>query len=179
MVTDNQLIEKYRHGDEKAFDILYERYRKPLYSYINGLCPGQPDKADDLYQQAWVRIIAHLPRYRDSQRFLAWGMRIAHNLAMDGYRRNARFREVVDVSELVDPATHDAPLPMEREELRDALAVAVAQLPVAQREVFLLRQQDVSFREIARIQKTSINTSLGRMRYAVLKLQEQLADWRV
>ncbi len=176
-VTDSELIEQYRSGSEKAFDVLYQRYRKPLYSYLNRLAAGQPHLADDIYQQTWIRILDRLDHYSDRRKFLAWACKIAHNLLMDHFRQETR-REVVN-SELGN-AGAPAALPakgVEIDELRRALDYAVAELPLAQREVFLLRQQGLAFKEIARIQRTSINTALARMQYAILKLRDHLAEF--
>ena len=176
-MTDGELIKQYRNGDESAFETLYHKYRKPLYSYLNSILPGQPEAADDLYQQVWMRILKQMHRYRERQKFISWAFRIAHNLAVDYFRAGKRRDEVLtDAPNGADTA----PAPdgrLQQRELREALETAVSELPVEQREVFLLRRDGVPFKEIARIQSTSVNTALGRMRYAINNLRATLYDW--
>jgi len=172
--SDGHLIKRYLGGDDAAFNVLYERYRRQLYSYLNRLLPGRHAVVDDLYQQTWLRILDALPGYREKDRFLSWALRIAHNLAMDVFRREAR-RETVEVDEKW--AAHDPPpwSALDQQELKRAVTEAIDRLPPLQREVVLLRQQGVPFREIAVIQGANINTVLGRMHYAVKKLRKELA----
>ena len=92
IMTDNQLIKRYLKGDDQAFDELYNRYRLQLFSYLNRLAPGKSQLVDDLFQKTWMKVVANLDRYQDRQTFLAWSMRIAHNLMIDHYRKeNRRF----------------------------------------------------------------------------------------
>ena len=171
--SDGTLIRRYLDGDESAFNVLYERYRRQLYAYLNRLLPGRRAAVDDLYQQTWLRILDALPGYRENDRFLSWALRIAHNLAMDLFRREAR-RPTAELDERLQ--SHDPPpwAGLDAEELQEALKKAVDALPPLQREVVLLRQQGVPFKDIAVIQGTNINTVLGRMHYAVRKLRREL-----
>jgi RNA polymerase sigma-70 factor (ECF subfamily) len=174
---DIELIQNYLRGDANSFDTLYERYRRPLYSYLNKMLPGQPSTVDDLFQKTWTKALKHLEAYHEKS-MLAWLSRIAHNTAIDHFRRTTRKREV-DIDDQPAPAKHDPPWrQMKNTELSAAISEAVDQLPLEQREVFILRQQDISFKEIAGIQKCSINTALGRMRYAVLTLRKHLQEWK-
>jgi RNA polymerase sigma-70 factor (ECF subfamily) len=174
---DIELVQAYLRGDMDSFDQLYERYRRPLYSYLNKMLPGQASTVDDLFQKTWTKALKHLENYHESS-MLAWLTRIAHNSAIDHFRRSKRQKEV-DIDEGPAPATDDPPWRrMKNTELSAAIADAVDQLPQEQREVFILRQQDISFKEIADIQNCSINTALGRMRYAVLTLRKLLREWR-
>ncbi|MCF7854083.1 MAG: sigma-70 family RNA polymerase sigma factor [Candidatus Pacebacteria bacterium] len=177
-VTDGELIKHYRSGDEAAFETLYNRYRKPLYSYLNTMLPGQVEVVDDLYQRVWMRILDKLPAYRDRQKFISWAFRIAHNLAIDHFRSENRRREALSERITSKDSQPSPDQTVDHDELMVALAKAVEDLPAEQREVFLLRRDGVSFKEIARIQATSINTALGRMRYAVARLRDALAEWR-
>lgn len=174
--SDGELIRSYVSGDDSAFDTLYQRYRRQLYAYLNRLLPGQPHLADDMYQQTWGRVLENLPRYTEKQRFLSWAFRIAHNLAVDHFRRDAHI-ERVEIDERLAGQTREAWAELDRKDLRAALATAVEQLPPMQREVFLLRQQDIPFKDIAAIQQTGINTVLGRMHYATRSLRKLLRDW--
>lgn len=178
--SDATLIKDYLQGDQRAFEVLYARYRKPLYGYLNRLL--ERDAAvDDIYQKTWMKVIRNMKKYRENQKFSAWLFRIAHNCAMDFFRQRKKVDDMVievDDADVIPDAAGNPLRSMDREELTQALDAALPELPPEQREVFLLRQQGVPFREIAEIQKTSVNTALGRMRYAALKLQSLLADWQ-
>ena len=175
--TDGELIESFGAGDQQAFEALYHRYRKPLYGFLNSMLPRQGSLVDDLYQKTWLRAIRNLPSYRHNEKFLSWLFRISHNLAIDHLRRQSRVEEVEFVEETAGTSDRPPWLELSNAELGHALESAVAELPVGLREVFLLRQQGIAFKEIARIQNASINTVLGRMRYAVLRLRSALAEW--
>ena len=180
---DMVLIEAYLDGDQAAFAALYGRYKRQLYAYLGRMIPQDPASVDDVFQQTWVRAIRRLPDYRNRELFLAWLMRIAHNLAVDLFRSGARRGEqsISDVDPETDmPLTKEGDTPsgrLDRRELGEAIDRAVQELPPELREVFLLRQDGVSFREIAEIQHCSINTSLARMRYALNKLRTSLSGW--
>jgi RNA polymerase sigma-70 factor, ECF subfamily len=178
--SDVQLIEKYLSGDCGAFDILYDKYKKQLYSYLNRLLPQQAAQIDDIFQQTWIRVIKKLPMYNDKQKFLAWIMRISHNLTIDYFRKskNELLTEKSDDNILFSSDESQPWMGMDRAELSLALDKGIAELNSEQREVFLLRQEDISFNEIAEIQGVSINTALGRMQYAIKKLQKHLKEWK-
>ena len=175
-MSDNQLIKRYLKGDDRAFDELYNRYRLQLFSYLNRLVPGKSQLVDDLFQKTWMKVVANLHRYEDRQTFLAWSMRIAHNLMIDHYRKeNRRYMD-----ELPDEVSTNSDVPGERllfGELTEALQRAINSLPNEQKEVIELRQANVSFKEIAVIQQVSLNTALGRMHYAVKRLRSILKTW--
>lgn len=178
--TDHGLIAAYAGGDAEAFDRLYARYRLPLYGYLNRLVPGDAATVDDLFQQTWSRVLDALPRYREGQRFLSWCFRIAHNAAMDHYRGVPK--EQVELSEEVEAVVPDDQARtawelLAGEELHAALADGIKRLAAEQREVVLLRQQGLSFQEIADVQRSPLNTVLGRMHYAVRHLRRHLAAW--
>ena len=181
--SDEQLIHSCLRGDSRAVEVLVRRYRQVLYSFLMYMVHNRTE-ADDLFQETWIRAMAALPRYNHRSRFRSWLFRIANNLAID-LRRRSRPTTSLDAapqdgSPLLDrlEGTAESPrLGIERRELNAALRAAVAQLPDSQREVFLLRTTaGLPFREIARIQRTSVNTALGRMHYAVLKLRDTLRE---
>ena len=173
---DATLISRYLGGDERAFELLYERYHKALYSYLHKLVPGQVALIDDLFQKTWVKVIKNLPRYKEQNTFLAWAIRIARNLAYDYFRKEKRKSELEDEDKVISKEI----LPgqgLEHSEMGQAISAAVKELPFEQREVFLLRQEGVSFKEIAELQNSTLNTALGRMHYAVTKLRQNLKGW--
>ena len=179
-LSDSELIDSFLKDELPAFEALYERYKKQLYSYLHRLLPGQHALVDDIFQQTWIRVINQLSSYRHNQKFLAWVIRISHNLAIDHFRRTKREetndfggdRNILFSEEKYEPWRK-----IDGEELSAALEKCIQKLPEEQREVFLLRQEDVGFREIAEIQACSINTVLGRMQYAIRNLQKQLSEW--
>ena len=184
-IEDNILIQEYLSGNDGAFTVLYERYKSLLYSYLNRLLDGDRSTADDLFQQTWIKAVDQLAKYEDRQQFRSWLLRIAHNLTIDYFRKCGRLGQYEAVS-LDEPETPlDPPggdnepwRGMHREELEKALSDAVGKLSPELREVFLLRREDISFREIAGIQQCSINTVLARMQYALKNLRKSLADWK-
>ena len=179
-LSDSELINSFLKDELSAFEALYERYRKQLYAYLHRLLPGQHALVEDIFQQTWIKVINQLHAYRHNQKFLAWAIRISHNLAIDHFRRTKRegwndFGD--DKNPLLSDEKYEAWKNIDRAELSEALENCIRKLPADQREVFLLRQEDISFKEIAEIQKCSINTALGRMQYALRNLQKQLSEW--
>lgn len=179
--ADQELIARYlHHGDADAFNQLYGRYRRQVYAYLNRLLASRPAAADDVFQQAWLRVIQQLPRYRHHEKFLPWLMRIAHNLAMDHYRRHRHevLRDDLDAAATLSLGNDEPWRQLDRTELGQALEQCLVKLRPEQREVFLLRQDELPFREIAKIQTCSINTVLGRMQYALRNLRKCLGGWQ-
>lgn len=181
MKTDEELALAYAEGNNKAFDILLERNKTKLFTYINFMVRNQ-EVADDVFQDTFVKVIVRLQNgeYQPSGKFGAWLIRIAHNIIMDRFR-NAHNENVVDVSEEndIDRLGHDAIESSfaEAQFINEQVFVDVKhlmeKLPTLQREVVFMRFfQDMSFKEIAETTGVSINTSLGRMRYAVLNLRK-------
>ena len=153
--------------------MLYGRYRQKLYGYLRNLLRGQEDAADDLYQKTWLKAIDGLSKYEDREKFSAWLFRIAYHLALDSFRAaRRRAEEEFDDSLEMVLAAPDSSLPdhpIRNRELAEAINAAIGELPPEMRAVFLMRREDISFREIAEIQKCSVNTCLARMRYALRK----------
>jgi RNA polymerase sigma-70 factor, ECF subfamily len=179
--TDTQMLARYRRGDVAALELLVERYRRPLFSFILNMTAGRDD-AEEIFQEVWFRVIAKFGLYRPDN-FFGWLIRIARNLMIDRVRRrrdtvsldaeNAEGGTLADVL----PATGLTPgREVQDRDLGAKLKRAVDGLPREQKEVFLLRvQSGLTFKEIARVQKVSINTALARMQYALDKLRPLLA----
>lgn len=179
---DYELIRSYLAGDEAAFETLYARHRKRLYGYLNGLMPGRAAEVDEVFQLTWIRVVDQLRNYRDQGCFPAWLFRLARNLMIDRIRRtrnDAMMTELdrEDVPEPVAKAGSEPWRKLDESEVGQAIRDAVAELPEEQREVFLMRSnEDMPFREIARLQGCSINTALARMQYALKHLRNRLGS---
>ena len=180
MEDDEALIQAYLAGDVRSFDTLYARYKRPLYAYLNRMT-GNHALADDLFQQTWLRVIRKLEKYESKQKFFAWLTMIAHNLAIDHFRKEKTASELPLDDENIavsEPVSHTEPwMKLHNRELEKALRKATETLTAEQKEVFLLRQQGISYKEIAEVQNCSINTVLGRMQYALKNLRKQLNEW--
>lgn len=187
-LTDEELAISYVRGNNRAFDELLSRNQSKLFSYILFVVRDE-DKANDLFQETFVKVITklHQGRYVDSGKFGAWIMRIAHNVIMDWYREQ-RSRNLIeptdenDLSNLSGNKILDSNV--ENRYVNDQIMVDVKNmmnmLPPTQREVVFMRfYQDLSFKEIAETTGVSINTSLGRMRYAILNLRRMSKEHNI
>ena len=170
---DMMLIQAYINGDERAFETLYRRYRKQLDGYLFNLLSGNTADADEIFAETWIKVIDKLPGYRDQGKFSAWLFRIARNVFIDTVRRSKRFPVSLDDEEMPEqPDWSRRPeRDIEEQDTARVIEEALGELPREQREVFLLRQQELSFKEISEIQECSINTVLGRMHYALRNLK--------
>lgn len=184
-MTDEELALSYVNGNNKAFDLLLSRTQSKLFSYILFVVRDR-DRADDVFQETFVKAIAklHEGRYTTSGKFLAWLMRIAHNVIMDNYREN-RSKGTVDVagdndlSNISSESLLDSNIESEyvNTQVLSDVKKMMNMLPTAQREVVFMRYyQNMAFKEIAEVTGVSINTSLGRMRYALLNMRRMARD---
>ena len=179
-MTDEELAVSYVRGNNQAFDLLLSRNQSKLFSYILFVVHEQ-DLANDIFQETFVKVITKLQegRYIDSGKFSAWIMRIAHNVIMDWYRDN-RAKNIVETSDdndlsnvtgndITDFNIEDRYV--NEQVLRDVKKM-MNLLPPTQREIVFMRfYQEMSFKEIAETTGVSINTALGRMRYAILNMR--------
>lgn len=179
---DNELIQGYLAGDISAFEQLYERYKRQLYSYLNKMLSDQYSTVDDIFQQVWIKALSKLPEYKNQDRFLGWLLRIAHNTTIDHFRRNRKWQHQVqldseDAPEIKDDREDLAWQRMDKAEINRALSSALEKIQPELREVFLMRQEQLSFKEIAELQGCSINTALARMQYALKNLKKYMLEW--
>lgn len=187
-LTDEELAISYVRGNNRAFDELLSRNQSKLFSYILFVVRDE-DKANDLFQETFVKVITklHQGRYVDSGKFGAWIMRIAHNVIMDWYReqRSRNLIEHTDENDLSNLSGNEIlDSNVENRYVNDQIMVDVKNmmnmLPPTQREVVFMRfYQDLSFKEIAETTGVSINTSLGRMRYAILNLRRMSKEHNI
>lgn len=179
-MTDEELALLYVDGDNKAFDELLARNQSKLFTYIMFVVRDQ-ETANDIFQDTFVKVIMKLQegKYTDSGKFSFWVTRIAHNVIMDWYRqgKNEHIVEMAEDNDLTNLRSASVMDVCREEEIVSEQVMADVRrmmnaLPAPQREVVYMRfYQGLSFKEIAEITGVSINTSLGRMRYAILNLR--------
>lgn len=175
------LMLRFGAGDADAFAALYAQYKGPLYRYLRRRLDPSAGRTDDLFQECWARVINARRHYRPSAKFDAWLFRIAHNLILDEYRRQARDRHYLASAESAMPeAALDASQEPEnrlaqQQRAADILA-GIAALPAEQRDAFLLREEGgFTIEQIAHITGVAPETAKSRLRYAVRKLHRMLA----
>ena len=174
---DSALMLRYRDGDAAAFEELYRRHNDSLFRYLLRLCRDR-HLAEDLYQEAWSRIVRSRERYRPTARFSTFLFRVAHNCFIDHLRRNKRYAGGVDIDPEQRPDTADEPdLRAEKSLARERLEAALADLPDEQRDVFLLHEEaGLGLDDIATVTGSNRETVKSRLRYAVRKLKAALAE---
>jgi len=182
-MTDEELVIAYAGGNNTAFDILLNRHKSSVYSYIYFIVRNR-EMAEDIFQETFMKAIVTIKqgRYTENGKFRAWINRIAHNLIIDNYRQEKNEQTIsndeceVDLlnnSKLADGTIEDQ---LVKEQIFSDVKKLIDFLPDNQREVLILRYyQDLSFKEISDITGVSINTALGRMRYAILNMR-RMAD---
>ena len=186
-MTDDMLVTLYLQGNNSAFDILLNRHQDRLFNYIYFIVRSK-ELAEDIFQETFVKAIMTLQqgRYTNDGKFSAWITRIAHNLVIDQFRTE-RNENLVSNDESEIDLLNNAKLVegnvenrMVNEQVLKDVRALVDELPDCQREVVFMRYyQDLSFKEIADITGVSINTALGRMRYAVLNMRRIAAEKNV
>jgi RNA polymerase sigma-70 factor (ECF subfamily) len=178
---DSELIAQYRNGSDAAFDLLVDRYQSKIYTTIV-LIVKDRKVAEDLLQDVFVKVVKTLQsdKYNEEGKFQPWVMRIAHNLSIDYFRKAKRYPTIVmeDGSNLLNSlrfAEESAEDCQIREDSIELVKRLIQELPEAQKEVLIMRHYlDMSFQEIADQTGVSINTALGRMRYALIHLRKKM-----
>ena len=184
-MTDEELALAYADGNNKAFDLLLSRNQSKLFSYILFVVRDR-EKAEDVFQETFVKVISKLQqgRYATTGKFGAWLVRIAHNVIMDSYRER-RSEKVVEPADNNDLSNlgNDELLDTNKEckyvndQVKRDVKKIMNLLPTPQREVVYMRYyQQLSFKEIAECTNVSINTALGRMRYAILNMRRMARE---
>jgi RNA polymerase sigma-70 factor, ECF subfamily len=179
VIPDAVLVKNYVGGDESALATLIKRHQSKIYGFIYSKVSDR-DVSDDIFQDTFIKVIKTLKSnsYNEEGKFLPWVMRIAHNLVVDHFRRNKKMpmhRETEEFS-IFSIMTDNSPNVENRiitEQVESDLMRIIDELPADQREVLQMRiYQDLSFKEIADITGVSINTALGRMRYALMNMRK-------
>ena len=177
VLSDQELVDKYLAGENSSFKILLTRYKSRVFSFIMSKVKHR-DIAEDLFQDVFIKVINSLQKgkYNDQGKFLPWVMRIAHNLVIDYFRKQSRMRNVrqteeFNIFDVLSDSSRGQDEEMIRKRVHKDLNFLINSLPADQMEVLKMRYfEDMSFKEIASITNVSINTALGRMRYALINL---------
>lgn len=177
--TDAFLVRSYMDGNENALSILINRHQQRIYSFIYSKVFDK-DVAEDVFQDTFIKVIRTLKKgkYNEEGKFLPWVMRIAHNLVIDHFRRNKRMPKFENSANFnIFSVLCDSGLNIEKQLIKDQIEADVQELikelPEDQLEVLVMRiYKDMSFKEIAERTDVSINTALGRMRYALINLRK-------
>lgn len=183
LVNDQELIACYVDGDEQAFEVLLRRYKSKIYTSIYLFVKDQA-LAEDIFQEVFIKIIDTLRKgkYNHEGKFVQWAMRISYNMCVDYHRRNKRRQHInpsedFDIFEVLRVSDDGPDTEMIRSELHTRIRHLVDALPPEQREVVILRHYaDMSFKEIAALTRVSINTALGRMRYALINIRKMMSE---
>ena len=189
-ITDQDLVRRYLSGDETAFEILLNRYKDRIFSYLMSLLKDRK-VAEDVFQDAFFKIIKTLKKgsYNEEGKFLPWAMRIAHNLAIDYFRKGKKMPTVgqsntgdedFDIFSVVTIAENNIEDDMIDDQIKSDVRKLLDYLPHEQREIVYLRHfKEMSFKDIADKKDISINTALGRMRYALINLRKVIEEHNV
>lgn len=183
-MTDEELAIMYVDGDNKAFDLLLSRNQEKLFTYILFVVRDR-EMANDMFQETFFKVVSRLQqgKYIANGKFSAWLMRIAHNVIMDWYRQQ-RAQNIVDAPKENDLSNVGSTLlessregELVNSQVMEDVRRMMSHLPASQREVVFMRfYQQMSFKEIAEATGVSINTALGRMRYAILNLRRMTRE---
>ncbi|MEL7268827.1 MAG: sigma-70 family RNA polymerase sigma factor [Bacteroidota bacterium] len=178
-IEDSVLVKQYISGDEKSLEVLINRYNQRISSFIYSKVLDK-DVAEDIFQDTFIKVIKTLKRgsYSEEGKFLPWVMRIAHNLIIDYFRKNKRMPKFEGSEDFnIFSVIKDDKLNAEKQIIKDQidrdLTYLIDELPEDQKEVLIMRiYKDMSFKEISENTGVSINTALGRMRYALINLRK-------
>lgn len=185
-IADSLLIQHYINGDERALETLIKRHNQRLSSFIYSKVNDR-EITEDIFQDTFIKVIRTLKKgkYNEEGKFLPWVMRIAHNLIIDHFRKNRRM-PYFEASNTFDifSVVHDEKLNIEKQIIKDQidedLVLLIEELPVDQRDVLVMRMyKDMSFKEISENTGVSINTALGRMRYALINLRKIIDEHNI
>ena len=183
---DALLVSDYINGNERALETLVLRHKLKIYNFIYSKVFDR-DTAEDIFQETFIKVIKTLKRgvYNEEGKFLPWVMRIAHNLVIDYFRKNNRIptfdnNEEYDIFQLISDGSPTAERSMIDEQVVEDLQKLIVELPEDQKDVLTMRlYKDMSFKEIAETTGVSINTALGRMRYAIINLRKMVEEHQI
>lgn len=182
-LNDQELVVRYREGDEQSLKELINRHQRKIFTSIYLLVKDR-DLAEDIFQDTFIKVINTLRtgNYNEEGKFLSWVMRIGHNLVIDHFRRQQKMPMVHDtddysVFDFIPLAEDNVEDKIINGQIHDTVRRMIEELPEDQREVVIMRHYgNMSFKEIAEATNVSINTSLGRMRYALINLRKLISE---
>lgn len=185
-LTDAQLVSSYLDGSEYALEQLINRHQLQIFNFINSKINDR-DTSEDLFQDTFIKVIRTLKSgaYNEEGKFLPWVMRIAHNLVIDYFRKSNRIptvgnKEDFDIFQFISDNSLNAESTLVQEQVLKDLQKLIQELPEDQKEVLIMRlYRDMSFKEIAENTNVSINTALGRMRYAIINLRKLITEHQI
>ncbi len=186
-VSDYELITRFINGEQACFEQIIHRHKNKVFAYINMYIRDQA-LAEDIFQDTFLKVIQSVKagKYSDNGKFLSWVMRIAHNLIIDHFRRLKQMNTISNdnyESDLFNSkrfAEDNVEDDMVRQQIHKDVRNIISSLPDDQREVVILRHYaDLSFKEIADITGVSINTALGRMRYALINMRKLMVENKI
>ncbi len=185
-LNDQQLIARYLEGDERSFEVLLNRHKSKIYTSIYLFVKDQ-SLAEDIFQEVFIKIIETLRKgkYNHEGKFVQWAMRISYNMCVDYFRRTKRRpkvspTETFDIFDVLPLNEDNAEQTIIKSQTHNKVRQLVDMLPPEQREVVILRHYaDMSFKEIAQLTRVSINTALGRMRYALINIRKMVEEREV
>ena len=181
--TDAELVSSYVSGDERSLEILINNHKSKIYNFIYSKVMDR-DIAEDIFQETFIKVIKTLKNgvYNEKGKFLSWVMRISHNLIIDHFRKSNRMPKFeasddYDVFQFITDTTPNVESNLIKDQVVNDLQNLITELHDDQKEVLDMRlYRDMSFKEIAEITGVSINTALGRMRYAIINLRKMIDD---
>ncbi len=184
--TDADLVKSYINGSETALETLVNRHKLQIFNFINSKINDR-DTSEDIFQDTFIKVIRTLRNglYNEEGKFLPWIMRIAHNLVIDHFRKSNRIptienKEEFDIFQFVSDTSPNAENILIEDQILKDIQKLIQELPDDQKEVLIMRlYRDMSFKEIAENTKVSINTALGRMRYAIINLRKLIEDHKI
>jgi len=179
LITDAVLVSNYIKGDENSLSILIKRHKQKIYSFIYSKVYDR-DITEDVFQDTFIKVIRTLKlgKYNEEGKFLPWVMRIAHNLVIDHFRKNNRMPKFdnnteFDIFSVISDSSLNAEKSLIKSQVEDDVRRLIEELPEDQKQVLVMRMyNDMSFKEISDNTGVSINTALGRMRYALINLRK-------
>jgi RNA polymerase sigma-70 factor (ECF subfamily) len=179
LISDAVLVSDYIDGNEKSLAVLIERHKQKVYSFIYSKVYDR-DVTEDVFQDTFIKVIKTLKlgKYNEEGKFLPWVMRIAHNLVIDHFRKNNRMPKFDNSTEfnifsVISDSSLNAEKRIIKEQVEDDVRRLIEELPDDQKQVLVMRMyKDMSFKEISELTGVSINTALGRMRYALINLRK-------
>ena len=187
MISDYELIQKFIKGEQSCFEHLIQRHKNKVFAYISLYIRDQA-LAEDLFQDTFMKVIQSVRsgKYQDNGKFISWVMRIAHNLIIDHFRRIKQMNtisnddyesDIFNSKKLAEATVEDNII---KRQIQKDVRKMITMLPEDQREVVILRHYaGLSFKEIAEITDVSINTALGRMRYALINMRKLMEEKKI